>query len=294
MTRRGLVRGAVGFGAIGVAVAAGLLGPRAFNRLSGDECGATGELPPPSGIPVRSETLRSRFVEGGSADIAVAVPEGLPARGAPVCLCLPGRGGRARDVMGVLRMHDFLAQGVRERGLRPFALVAVDSGESYWHRRAGGEDRMAFLEQVVIPHVQRTDGLGADGAPVLLLGWSMGGYGALLAAERRPDRYRAVAAASPAIWPSRDEQRSAVPDAFDSDADFARNDVIAGAAALQGIPVRVDCGDADPFFPAARRLVDALPGRPSASFDTGCHDVGFWRRIAPAQVDFLSRALSRA
>jgi pimeloyl-ACP methyl ester carboxylesterase len=49
---------------------------------------------------------------------------------------------------------------------------------------------------------------------------SMGGYGALLAAEREPARYRAVAVAGPAIFPSYADERGSVGDAFTAAAPF--------------------------------------------------------------------------
>ena len=70
----------------------------------------------------------------------------------------------------------------------------------------------------------------------------MGGYGALLAAEREPQRYRAVAVAGPAIFPSYADENRSVGDAFDSPADYARHDVLAHAARLRGRPVHVSCG----------------------------------------------------
>jgi pimeloyl-ACP methyl ester carboxylesterase len=105
-----------------------------------------------------------------------------------------------------------------------------------------------------LPLLRRRFGLD----PPAVMDWSMGGYGALLAAERHPRRFRAVAVSSPAIWPTHAQQASAVPDAFDGAADFARNDVFAGA------------------------------GR----FTAGCHDQDFWRRMLPAQVRFVGRVLA--
>lgn len=289
-TRRTVLRAGVGVAVVGVAVAAGIVGPGLIEDVTGGDCGVAGAVPPPSGVAVVHEVLRSRHVTGGRAEIAVARPEGLPATGAPVAVCLPGRGGHGRDVMGVLRMHDFVAQGVAERGVRPFAVVGVDGGETYWHPRAGGEDRMAFLEDDVLPHLAARYGLGGPHGATMLVGWSMGGYGAILAAERRPNRYAALAVASPALWPTREEQRKAVPDAFDSAADFTRHDVIAGAPSLRGIPVRVDCGDADPFSSATSLFASRLPAAPDGGIDAGCHDTGYWHRVAPDQVDFLGRA----
>ena len=131
--------------------------------------------------------------------------------------------------------------------------------------------------------------LGLD-PPRALLGWSMGGYGALLAAQTRPGAFRAVVASSPAIWTGREEQRDAVPDAFDSGADFGAHDVVAGAGRLGGLAVRVDCGESDPFAEGARRLISACPERPAGGLSVGCHDERFWRRMLPAQLDFVGAA----
>jgi enterochelin esterase-like enzyme len=229
-------------------------------------------------------------VLGRSVGYAVAVPPGVrPGSGLPVCLCLPGRGGTGAGALAGLRLPDLLAQAIAERGVRPFALVAADGGESYWHPRAGGEDRLAMLLDEIVPLCSGRLGLGPARA---LLGWSMGGYGALLAAETRPHAFRAVVASSPAVWVSRTEQRGAVPDAFDSDADYRAHDVVAGAGRLRALAVRIDCGNDDPFAPGVRRLIAACPERPAGGLSVGCHEARFWRRVLPAQIDFIGAALA--
>jgi pimeloyl-ACP methyl ester carboxylesterase len=90
---------------------------------------------------------------------------------------------------------DFLAATVAPGAVAPFALASVDGRSSYWHRRVGGEDRMAMLLQDFLPLLADRHGLARG--PVALVGWSMGGYGAVLAAEEHPGRFAAVAAASP-------------------------------------------------------------------------------------------------
>ena len=71
-----------------------------------------------------------------------------------------------------------------------------------------------------------------------IAGNSMGGYGALLLAERlggdpaqdaRPPRAAAVVALSPAIFGSYADARAANPGAFDGPASFAGHDVLARA-----------------------------------------------------------------
>src|SRR5581483_3348730 len=107
----------------------------------------------------------------------------------------------------------FLAEHVR-RGGTPFALAAIDAGETYFHRRASGEDRL-HAATVDLPRIVRAV-LGVTALREALVGQSMGGYGALLAAERQPRRFRAVAVAGPALFSSYADEASSVGDAFDS------------------------------------------------------------------------------
>ncbi len=225
-------------------------------------------------------TLRSQHV-AEPVDYAVGLPPGRV--GTSAVVCLPGRGSDARWVMDTLHVVDFVAAA----GLH-YAVAAVDGGESYRHRRASGEDRMAMRLGEFLPLLHRRFGL----APRAIMGWSMGGYGALLAAERRPAQFRSVAVSSAAIWPTYAQQHAAVPDAFDGPADFARNDVFAGSARLRGTAVSISCGTADPFVANDRAFAARLEPRPAGEFVAGCHDEDFWRRMLPAQVRFVGRHIA--
>jgi S-formylglutathione hydrolase FrmB len=156
--------------------------------------------------------------------------------------------------------------------------------------------------------------LGLDDPARGLLGWSMGGYGALLAAERRPELFRAVVAVSPALWRTQAEQASAAPDAFDDAADYARNDVYAGVDRLavrnmrpcarsaghaQGVcsnsldlAVRIDCGANDPFRAATEAFRARFDPPPSGGIQPGVHNLNTWQRFAPAEIDFLGTSLA--
>ena len=157
----------------------------------------------------------------------------------------------------------------------------MDGGESYWHARPDGEDRMAMLETEFLPLLEREFGLGGPGRAIA--GWSMGGYGALLAAERDPTGWAGVAVASPAIWPAYSDVW--VSDAFDGRGDFEEHDVFAGSPALERIPVWIGCGTSDPFYENSRRLAALLPGARTDWADGG-HDQCLWRLVAPQQVAF--------
>jgi S-formylglutathione hydrolase FrmB len=120
------------------------------------------------------------------------------------------------------------------------------------------------------------------------MGWSMGGYGALLAAERHPDLYKAVVGSSPALFPS---ASATSPGSFDGAADYQRNDVYAHESALAPLVVRVDCGTHDPFLPAVKTFASRLPSPNPGSFTNGYHDAPYWRSVAPAQVATVAAAL---
>jgi enterochelin esterase-like enzyme len=200
---------------------------------------------------------------------------------------LHGRGDSHRTVFGSHAWDRFLAQAVAA-GTAPFALAAVDGGDhGYWHRRANGDDAQQMIVTEFLPMLQqrglRTSRLG-------LAGWSMGGFGALLLAERLGAEACAVVAVdSPALWVRAGDSASG---AFDNRADFARNDVFAGRPKLAGIPLRVAIGTSDPFYRATRTFVSGLAPRPDVDFSLGGHDLAFWRHSAPAQLRFLGAHLS--
>jgi S-formylglutathione hydrolase FrmB len=205
----------------------------------------------------------------------------------PVALVLHGRGGDHRSAVTELRLDGYLADAV-DGGTRPFVLAAVDGGDhSYWHRRRSGEDPQAMLTQEFVPLLT---GLGLRTDRIGLFGWSMGGYGALLLAETvGAARIAAVAASSPALWQRAADRSSG---SFDGAADFAAHDVFPRRDRLAGVPVRIACGTADPFYPAVRAFTPSVPVLVGTDFPAGGHTDAFWRRSAPAQLRFLGNALA--
>ena len=55
------------------------------------------------------------------------------------------------------------------------------------------------------------------------------------------------------------------PGAFDGADDFAANSVF-GLPALASIPIRIDCGDSDPFYAATKQFIAQLPNPPAGGF----------------------------
>jgi hypothetical protein len=60
--------------------------------------------------------------------------------------------------------------------------------------------------------------------------------------------------------------------------------------------VRIDCGTGDPFYRDVRDYVDGFPSDAdvTSTFEPGGHNPAYWRRMLPAQVDFLGRHLGDA
>lgn len=199
-------------------------------------------------------------------------------------IALHGKGSDAATVMAG-GVEEALAQAV-SAGIPPFAVVVVDGGGGYWHRRAGGEDSGAMVLDELLPLLA---GQQLDVSRVGFLGWSMGGYGALLLGARLgAARTAAICAVSPALWVS---PGAAAPGAFDGAADFAANSVF-GLPALGSIPIRIDCGDSDPFYSATKAFIAQLPRAPAGGFSPGGHDASFWSAQLPGELTWLAPLLT--
>jgi hypothetical protein len=227
---------------------------------------------------------------------SLALPPGHNAAGLRVALVLHGRGGDHSTGFTQLKLHQFLAAYVRAGG-RPFALAAVDGGDGYWHPRSSGDDPLRMVTQEFLPVL---DGLGLRTDAIGVLGWSMGGYGALLFA-REANRGTlpgvgasgsttavAAAASSPALFAS---YHASASGAFDNAADFARygelgNDPDVGKTALY-----VGCGATDAFTGETRRYRANASPLPAGGISKGCHTDGYWRSVAAAQIRFMGSHL---
>ena len=275
MERRGFV---VGAGAFAVAAAAGAAGLAGCGRSAGPgqaakPVGRTGA----SAAREISGTLDSRFTKARMG-WTISMPGGARKPLATV-FCLHGYHSDHRMAFDQVDLPQ-VAAGL---GL-PLVIAAVDGGaDSYWHKRADGTDAMAMLMREFVPLVR--DRVGP--LPQALLGWSMGGYGALLAAERFTGQFHAVAPASPAVWLAPGDT---APGAFDSPADFYANDVFTGVGRLRPLKVAVFCGDQDPFYVATRHLVGLMRYPHEARFAPGGHDDTYWRSVAPGQLRAIAQA----
>ena len=291
LSRRALLTGAAALGtgvaAVGLGIEDGVLPGRAWLYRHFGPQGTPGVVPTVTPGRRLSGNFVSQARLGKKCGWAVAFPPGADAD-LPVAVVLHGRGRDHAFAFdpSALGLDRFLAVAVQQ-GSRPFALASVDGGDTYWHARDTGEDAGTMVLAEFIPLLTE---LGLDTSRVGLLGWSMGAYGALsLAGRLGHDRVAGVAALSPALWHEFDDT---TPGAFDSEEDFAAATVFGREHELDGIPLRIDCGEGDPFYATTHDYVEALPDRPEGGFEPGNHDLDYWRRLAPAQLRFLARAFS--
>lgn len=206
----------------------------------------------------------------------------------PLIVMLHGYGNNHRSAL--VDMTPAQAVAIRADGvqLTPAAIVTVDGGNGYWNPHPG-DDPMAMVVDELIPLCQRR-GLGRAPNTISLMGISMGGYGALAIAERNPGLATSVAAISPAIWTTYEEARSANAGAFASKRSFEEGDVIAHAAQLKDVRIRIASGVDDPFHPGVEALVKALPVSTTAVFSKGCHTDPFFYSQEPPSLEFLTAA----
>lgn len=256
----------------------------ACGHIFGASVAAGAPPAPPAPAPTHASGSFVSAARGGAVtNWIIARPPDQTARLRPVIL-LHGKDSNARTVMS-MGAEQFLADAVRG-GVAPFALAAVDGGNGYWHRRASGEDPGAMVLDEFIPLLSEQ---GLDTSRVGFLGWSMGGYGAMLLGSRLgAGRTAAICAVSPALWTS---PGAAAPGAFDGAEDYAANSVW-GLAALDGIPLRIDCGYDDPFYPATQQFIAQLAAPPAGGFSPGGHNASYWSAQLTGELTWAAPLLT--
>lgn len=223
------------------------------------------------------ERIRSD-ARGTEVELVIIRPEDAEP-GLPVCLALHGRGSDAGMFVD-LGVPKILNSIVNYQGTPPFAVVAVDGGDTYWVATEEGDDPQAMLTNE-LPGWLGERGLATN--PFAVLGISMGGYGAFnYAGSALNDP--ALAAISPAIFLSWPEAR--LREVFADEQQWADTDPLSHLDKLASTPIGVWCGESDPFIDAARELVNRA--KPEvADIEPGDHDEEFWRKVLPAALKFV-------
>jgi hypothetical protein len=262
-------------------------------------------------LPSRHQvSFRSRYRHRAVQMITLIPAAAASPAGLGVVIALHGSGGTPAT------LAPGMARAMSSAHVTRFAIICVDGGETYWHQRADGDDPAGMIVHEVLP---RAAAAGMHTGRIGVVGLSMGGYGALLIAEQfsaeQPSTLRfrtkrhgteeltagdepgggpavaAVAALSPAVFATYDDARAANPGAFDSAADFTRNNVVSGLPTLRRVPAFVACGTDDPFQPEVvlvRSRLAALTHHPvPGGIMPGCHDGSFWARHWPAALEFV-------
>jgi S-formylglutathione hydrolase FrmB len=110
----------------------------------------------------------------------------------------------------------------------------------------------------------------------------------LLGARLGAARTAAIVAVSPALWTS---PGAAAAGAFDSADDYNANSVW-GLASLNGIPLRIDCGNDDPFYAATKQFIAQLPNPPAGGFSPGGHNPSFWSSQLTGELSWAAPLLA--
>ncbi len=290
-----------GLGAAAVLAAAGIGGAELVSRgvLPGggvlDRLDGACSVPPPALAysplgPSFSGTFYSAARRRTVGYTAAYPPGCRPGDELPLVVMLHGYGASHADALTGMSPAQAVALRASGRPLAPVALVTVDGGDGYWNPHPG-DDPMAMVIHELIPRCQRR-GLGRPPRRIAALGISMGGYGALLGAEKYPRLIAAVAAISPAIWTSYAQARQANPGAYASAAAFAAGNAVTHAAALGRRPVRIASGSGDPFYPGVQALARVLPAGAVVDLGPGCHDESFFLAQEPPSLAFLAAHLA--
>jgi pimeloyl-ACP methyl ester carboxylesterase len=203
---------------------------------------------------------------------------------------LHGYGANHSNALSGMTPAQAVALEVDGRPLPPMAMVTVDGGDGYWNPHPG-DNPMAMVISELIPMCQGLN-LGKGPARIGTMGISMGGYGALLFAEKYPELIQAAAAISPAIWTSYDQARAANPGAYASPSAFVSADVVTHAAELSSTSVRVASGDDDPFHPGVLSLIEKLPRGATVDLSKGCHTGPFFLSQELPSLVFLGLHLT--
>ncbi len=285
---------AAGAGALELAARGVLPGRQLVDRLDGACSVASPPLallrPRPLGV---GELLLPR--PPPRVGYTIAWPPGhRPGTPLPLIVALHPFGADHQTALTGMSLPQALALRVHGRPLPPMAMAAADGGPGYWNPHPG-DDPMAMVIDELVPLCRRHglgQGRGHGRRPIGTLGISMGGYGALLLAEKHPGLISAVAAIGPAVWTSYGQARAVNPGAYASAAAFADADAVTHARALAGVAVRVACGQGDPFYPGVRALARELPPGAVTVLAKGCHSYPFFTAQEPPSLAFLGRHLA--
>jgi pimeloyl-ACP methyl ester carboxylesterase len=274
LSRRQVIAGTGATAAVGIAaVGYSLVRDKPMFRRLFTDPGPLATVPDAPEGDIRHETRQSS-ARGQPVGLFTAVPAGHgDGAGLPVCLVLHGGSATTADFRE-FGFGRFLSAAV-QAGTRPFVLAGVDGGGNGWGPGQDGDDPQRLLLDELPTWL---DERGFDTSMLAAWGWSMGGHGVLLLGEAAPERFRAIAAFSPAI----------------PDGASAPDDVWNAKERLDPDRTGLWCGTSDSFYPRVKRFAGALASRPAlARWEAGGHTRPYWNRITPEAFAFIGDRLIR-
>src|ERR1039457_5717194 len=180
ISRRRLLAAGIGLPAGPAAAAAaayGLMeeGVRPGKSRLAELLGACGAPPgPPRGpLPARRQVTFWSAYRQRDGRMGTLIPT-QQAVSLGVVIALHGLGGSARASV------DLYGPAMAAAGVSTFTVITMDGGSTYWHQRSTGDDPLGMIIHEVLP---RAAARGLATARIGIVGYSMGGYGALLLAE---------------------------------------------------------------------------------------------------------------
>jgi S-formylglutathione hydrolase FrmB len=241
-----------------------------------------------SDVRVSELAIDSRAV-GKDLDVSVIDPASRSTAKRPLLVFLHGAGGSDESFL----TNPAVLAGITRLGRKAPVIAFPEGEESWWHQRASG-DWGRYVVREVIPAVSRR--FDADLSRVAIGGISMGGFGAYHLGLAYRGRFCGIGGHSAGLWQNRAEE---FPGAFDGQADYERNDVLAKVEAdpnaYGDTPIWNDYGDEDWFIAGNAAFVGALETG-NADLTThvwpGGHDSTYWDEHWPEYLRFYAGALA--
>jgi acetyl esterase/lipase/enterochelin esterase-like enzyme len=148
------------------------------------------------------ESLQTQFVEGGTLEYAVLLPDSYDTNGAelPLLLMLHGAGGDREQLVRFQPQIEAMwtAQELPEMIV---AAPSVATGSIYMDSYDGKNRWESVIMTELLPHLRDKFRASTDRESTMVTGISMGGFGSLRLGFKYPETFGALAAMEPGAWP---------------------------------------------------------------------------------------------
>jgi len=220
---------------------------------------------------------------------------GSTSRRYPVLYMLHGLGGH-RDEWVVYGLINTADKAILNGDFPPMIIVLPQGDKAYWtNHTANGPLWGEYIERDLLGHIDSTYRTLRAARSRAIGGLSMGGWGALSHAFRRPDLFGAVGAHSVALRPLDDASLS-----FLGAGDELRGkEPITLARSLRGLEqlqIWIDMAEEDPWLERAELLHGILAGRGIPHIwqvYPGKHEYTYWEQHSIDYLRYYANALAR-